>query len=160
MCFNIVLEHGPFVDHWITYIFNIVIFHSKLLNHQRVDSSCLRVLDEGVCSKISNIANISPSGDADFFFWASTTKINNFEITDLHMLHPCVPSNPGNRFWLKKIGNEFPLVYTCPATEKSFSWGWVHSNIYVRQTLWKKWPIIFWGGMVFYMTLQGWEQGF
>ena len=44
-----------------------MIFHSKLLNHQRVDSSCLRVLDEGVCSKISNIANISPSGDADFF---------------------------------------------------------------------------------------------
>ena len=42
-----------------------------------------------------------------FFSWASTTKINNFEITDLHMLHPCVPSNPGNRFWLKKIEMNF-----------------------------------------------------
>ena len=26
-----------------------------------------------------------------FFSWEFTTKINNVEITDLHMLHPCVP---------------------------------------------------------------------
>ena len=37
----------------------------------------------------------SPFGDKDLFPGGPLTKINKFEITDLRMLHPCVPLNPG-----------------------------------------------------------------
>ena len=38
-----------------------------------------------------------------FLAWEPTTKINNFDITDLHMLQSCVPSNPGKKCWFKII---------------------------------------------------------
>ena len=69
---------------------------------------------------------ISPS--LHVFSWEFTTKINNVEITDLHMLHPCVPwtqeRNFGSTlfsFGVQMFGNRNIALSRC-------SGGWVRSN--------------------------------
>ena len=57
------------------------------------------------------------------FSWEPTTKISNFEITDLHMRHPCVPSNPEIKFGSKYIKINFLWCPSVRQQENNFHGG-------------------------------------
>ena len=86
------------------------------------------------------------------FSWKSTIKINNFEIIDLHMLiHASVRTQ-------EKLIQHISKLFSCGVQTSghrkiTFMGGRSLEHICTSNTR-KKCPIIVWGGMVPYMTLQ------
>ena len=68
----------------------------------------------------------------------------------LQMLHLCVPSNPGKKFWFKNISFCVQTSGTRKITLSRCSWGVSSPEHICMPNAGKKWPMIVWGGMFFF----------
>ena len=94
------------------------------------------------------------------FSWESTIKINNLEITDLHMLTYASLRTQENNFGSKYVKIFQDYFANVRPQESHVHWGGSSLEHICTSNPRQRMSHDVWGGMGLYMTLEDWEPGF